>query len=123
MRRCLLVEDSALIRKVARIVLEKARYDVVEAETADAGLEHCQSVMPDLIILDWHLPGALTSLEFLAGLRNVMGDAKPHIIYCTSENDPIEISKAMLAGCDDVLIKPFTLADMEEKISPLPIAA
>ena len=123
MRRCLLVEHSPLIRKVARIVLTKLRYDVVEAETAESGLDHCRALIPDLIFLDWHLPGAKSSMDFLTGLRSMIGDAKPFIVYCTTENDPLEISKAMIAGCDDVLIKPVTIADREEKLTALPIAA
>lgn len=121
MRRCLLIDDSPLIRKVARLVFEQQRYTVLEAENAADALGHCEE-MPELILLDWHLPGS-NSLDLLKQLKAVAGTARPYIIYLTTENDPLDISRAMQAGCDDVMMKPFTRADLEAKLDSLPLAA
>lgn len=122
MRRCLLIDDSPLIRKVARLVFERQRYTVLEAESAADALEHCGKEMPELILLDWYLPGS-NALDLLKQLKAVAGTARPYIIYLTTENDPLDISRAMQAGCDDVMMKPFTRAELEAKLDSLPVAA
>jgi two-component system chemotaxis response regulator CheY len=122
MRRCLIVDDSPIIRRVARLILERLRFEVAEADSVQAALDACKSQMPDVILLDWHMPGT-PPLELLTALRSLGGEAKPFIVYCTTENDPMDISKAMHAGCDDFMLKPFTLADLEAKVATLQTAA
>lgn len=126
MRRCLVIDDSPLIRKVARMVLERHRMSVDEADGVDSGLAACKTAKPDVVLLDWHLPGK-PSVQFLSGLQSLGLQPKPRVIYCTTDNDPIDVARAMEAGCDDVLIKPFLYSDLEEKLglrtAPAPAAA
>ncbi len=122
MRRFLIIDDSPLIRKVAHLVLERMRFTVDEAESAQDGLAACRKAMPDYILLDWHLPG-MSAFEFLHHLKGLGASSKPYVIYCTTENDPLDLSKAMHAGCEDVMLKPFTRADLEAKLNALSAAA
>jgi two-component system, chemotaxis family, chemotaxis protein CheY len=55
-KTCLVVDDSAVIRKVARRILEGMQFDVVEAEDGSRALDVCGVRMPDAVLLDWNMP-------------------------------------------------------------------
>ncbi len=59
---------------------------------------------------------AMGAVDFLGALRLASPDRKPFIIYCTTENDPIDISKAFAAGADDYLMKPFDRETLKAKL-------
>jgi len=119
MKHCLLVDDSSVIRKVARRILEDLEFEVSEAEDGAQALEICRQVMPDIIFLDWSMPG-IDGVEFLEILRRdeTEGD-KPKVVFCTSENDVGQIAKAMRAGADDYMLKPFDRSHIEAKLQEL----
>ncbi len=58
MKHCLVVEDSRVMRTVARRIFEELQFDIGEAEDGMAALRACREKMPDLIFLDWNLPVA-----------------------------------------------------------------
>ena len=122
MRRCLIIDDSPLIRKVARLVLEQMRYEVDEVESGTEAIAACRKAMPDFILLDWHLPG-MSAYEFLGHLKGMITESRPYVIYCTTENDPIDFAKAVQYGCQDVMLKPFMRADLEDKLNAIAAAA
>ncbi len=86
MKHCMVVDDSDVIRKVARAFLERMGYMVTEAENGDDCLKRCDVAMPDLILLDWHMPG-MTAVETLTALRRMQKQAnrQPVIVYMTTE--------------------------------------
>ena len=104
--RCLVVDDSSVIREVARRLLEELRFEVIEAEHGGQALEMCRAKMPDLILLDRSMP-VMNGYEFLLQLRPLVQHHKPLIIYCTIENDHPEAVLARAAGADEILLKPF----------------
>lgn len=106
MRHCLIVDDSEVIRKVARKVLEEMNFTSAEAENAGEALDSCRRAMPDLVLLDWHMPQS-NPHDFLQLMRHTEGGNAPVVIYCTSENDPDDIARARHNGADGVLMKPF----------------
>ena len=106
MRHCLIVDDSDIVRKVARRVLEDLHMTSTEAETAQEALESCRRAMPEVILLDWQTPG-LSSHDFLSLLRHSPSGDTPVVIYCTTENDASDIAKARQNGANDILMKPF----------------
>ena len=106
MRHCLVVDDSEIMRKVAHGLIEELGLTSTQAETADEALVSCQRAMPDAILLDWHLPG-LSAHDFMLRLRETPGGSRPVVIYCTSENDPADLARAILNGAKVVLMKPF----------------
>jgi two-component system chemotaxis response regulator CheY len=123
MKRCLIVDDSSVIRKVARHILESMKFEVVEAENGQEALDRCREApAPDLILLDWHLP-VVGALEFLAALRLTPAGRRPFIIYCTTENDPADIARAFQAGADDYFMKPFDRAQLVTKLTEIAVAA
>jgi two-component system chemotaxis response regulator CheY len=72
--------------------------------------------MPDIILLDWSMP-VMDGVEFLSQLRKQLsGGDKPKVVFCTTENDVAQIAKAMRAGADDFLLKPFDRDIVEAKL-------
>jgi two-component system, chemotaxis family, chemotaxis protein CheY len=114
MKRCLVVDDSDVIRRVARRILESLGFQIEEAENGQEALKRCGEAMPDSILLDWHMPG-MGVMELLRALRRGPDGHKAHIVYCTTENDRHDISRALAAGADDYLIKPFERAALSAK--------
>jgi two-component system chemotaxis response regulator CheY len=123
MKRCLIADQSEIIRKVARHYLEQMSLEVLEADSADKALAICRDTKIDALILDWRLPG-MTPVEFLSALR-FAGGAKhrPLIIYATSENDPADISRALSAGADTYMMKPFDQGAFLDTIASTGLAA
>ena len=121
MKSCLIVDDSSVVRKVARRILEDMDYIVEEAEDGQDAFDKCRQEMPDAILLDWNMP-IMSGLEFLKLLRAYVGGDKPHIVYCTVENDIGAIALALKAGASDYMMKPFDRTILEAKFeikSPL----
>jgi two-component system chemotaxis response regulator CheY len=116
MKECLVVDDSNVVRKVARRILENLKLEIGEAEGGQQALERCQQKMPDVILFDFHMPG-MGTVEFLASLRSMTHGKKPYVIYCTTENDVPDITRMISAGADDFIIKPFDRASMQTKLS------
>lgn len=106
MKLCLIVEDSEVIRKVARRIMLNLNFEVVEAENGQQALEICEAGMPDVILLDWHMPG-MGGIEFLQSFRPLNKKKRPFIIYCATENDKMELSRAIAAGANDYVLKPY----------------
>ncbi|UYN98197.1 MAG: response regulator [Devosia sp.] len=114
MRSCLIVDDSSVVRKVARRILEDLDYSVDEAEDGQEAYDKCRQQMPDAIFLDWQMP-IMSGLEFLKLLRAYVGGEKPRVIYCTVENDIGAVAMALKAGADDYMMKPFDRTVLEAK--------
>jgi two-component system, chemotaxis family, chemotaxis protein CheY len=105
-KTCLVVDDSKIVRKVTRKIFESLDYNVLEAEDGSLALEQCLKEMPDLIMLDWHMP-VMNGLEFLVALRATPGGTTPVVIFCTTETEFSRIQQAILAGANEYVMKPF----------------
>ena len=106
MRTCLVVDDSRVIRKVARRSLEDIGYEIAEAADGVEALAWCRASMPDAILLDWNMP-VMTGIEFLRKLRAETGGDAPIVVFCTVENDLAHIREALDAGANEYIMKPF----------------
>ncbi|MGI3901634.1 MAG: response regulator [Janthinobacterium lividum] len=106
MTRVLVVDDSSVIRKVARRILEGLSLETAEADSGQAALDACVADMPDGILLDWNMP-EMDGLAVIKALRKLPGGDRPKILFCTTENDAAHIAKARHAGADDTMMKPF----------------
>lgn len=123
MKSCLIVDDSSVVRKVARRILEDMDFIVEEAEDGQDAFDKCRQEMPDAILLDWNMP-IMSGLEFLKLLRAYVGGDKPHIVYCTVDNDIGAIALALKAGASDYMMKPFDRTILEAKFeAALTVAA
>jgi two-component system chemotaxis response regulator CheY len=116
MKNCLIVDDSSVVRKVARRILEDLDFTVREAEDGATALDACRREMPDVILLDWTLP-VMNGVEFLTALRKEAKGAKgPKVVFCTTERDIGHLARAIRAGADDYLLKPFDRDLVEAKL-------
>ncbi len=118
MKHCMVVDDSDVIRRVARAFLERLGFMVTEAENGDEALMRCEVAMPDLILVDWHMPGK-APLETISALRSMEANRHPFIIYMTTENDNEDIARAKQIGADDCLLKPFDRIAFDGKITEI----
>ena len=106
MKTCLVVDDSGVVRKIARRILEGMEFTVVEAEDGAVALEACKQAMPDAVLLDWNMP-VMDGFEFLVQLRRMAGGDVPKVVFCTTENDVAHIARALHAGANEYIMKPF----------------
>lgn len=118
MKSCLVVDDSSVVRKVARRILEDMDYVIDEAEDGQEAMDKCRVEMPDAILLDWNMP-VKSGLEFLKELRAYTGGDKPRVVFCTTENDIGHIAMALKAGANEYIMKPFDRDILEGKFSAL----
>jgi two-component system chemotaxis response regulator CheY len=114
MKRCLIIDDSSVIRKVARRILEGFGFTITEASDGRQALDNCVREMPDAILLDWNMP-VMDGYEFLRALRAMPGGDRPKVVFCTTENDLAHIARAMHAGADEYIMKPFDREIVEAK--------
>ena len=106
MKTCLVVDDSSVIRKVARRILEGLDFQISEAENGEKAIVACRQQIPDAILLDWNMP-KMDGYEFLRALRRLPGGDKPKVVFCTTENDVAHIARALHAGANEYIMKPF----------------
>ena len=106
MKTCLVVDDSRVIRKVSRRILEDLGFEVAEASDGVEAMAWCSAVMPDLILLDWQMP-VMDGMTFLRRLRTTRGGDRPKVVFCTVENELDRIREALDAGADEYIMKPF----------------
>ncbi len=105
-RTCLVVDDSRVVRKVARRILEGQGFRVVEAQDGREALDSCRAAMPGCVLLDWNMP-VMDGLEFLQALRAEFGPDNPPVVFCTTENDVTHIELAITSGAQEFIMKPF----------------
>jgi two-component system, chemotaxis family, chemotaxis protein CheY len=106
MRTCLVVDDSSVIRKIARRILEELGFQIIEAEDGEKALAACACALPDAVLLDWNMP-VMDGYEFLGHLRRMPGGEKPKVVFCTTENGMDHIARALDAGANEYIMKPF----------------
>ena len=114
MKTCLIVDNFSVIRKVARRILEGLEFQIAEAENGEEAVEACGREMPDAILLDWNMP-KMDGYDFLRALRRLPGGDKPRVVFCTTENDVAHIARALHAGANEYIMKPFDKDIVEAK--------
>jgi len=115
MKTCMIVDDSSVIRKVARRILEGLDFQVSEAEDGEQALELCRRELPNAVLLDWNMP-KMDGYEFLRALRRLPGGDRPKVVFCTTENDVAHIARALHAGANEYIMKPFDKDIVEAKL-------
>ena len=116
MKSCLIVDDSSVVRKVARRILEDMKFRIAEAANGQLAMDECVREMPDVILLDWNMP-VMNGLEFLGKLRAHAGGDKPVVVFCTTENDIGHIQRAIAAGANEYIMKPFDSEIIQSKFA------
>ncbi len=110
--KILVVDDEPQIRRMMRVTLSGSGYQVFEARTGEDGLLKFRECLPDLVILDWNMPG-MGGLETCRELRR--GSDVP-VIILTVRNAEKDKVAALDAGADDYITKPFGMQEMLARI-------
>ncbi|MBX9728197.1 MAG: response regulator [Sphingopyxis sp.] len=121
MASCLIVDDSKVIRKVARHIIEGLGLSVEEAEDGSVALEACRARSFDLVLLDWNMP-VMSGMEFLSALNESEVAPRPKVMFCTTENGTAHIRAAIENGADEYVMKPFDRETLERKLQLIGLA-
>ena len=122
MKIFMVVDDSPVIRTVARRILEGMGHVVVEAVDGLDALEKCNTNMPDAIIVDWEMP-RMNGVEFITQFKFLKDSENTKLLFCTSEVNVSEMTKAKRAGCHGYIVKPFTRDILYKGLSSVGIKA
>lgn len=111
----LLVEDEPAIQELIAFNLEMAGHHVLRADTAEQGLHLVKNALPDLVLLDWMLPGA-SGVDFTRRLRNDERTRTVPIIMLTARSEEQDKIAGLDSGADDYITKPFSPRELVARI-------
>ena len=111
----LVVDDNEGNRALARAILEDEGYAVVVAVDGEAGLAAYEQVRPDCVLLDIQMPG-MNGVVVCEKLRELPGGTNVPIVFITAQHDPSMLDRALLAGGDDFLTKPFRPSELVVRV-------
>lgn len=114
-RSALIVDDSRLVRAIVRNMLEPLGFDISDAASGREALLQCEVKSPALIVLDWWMDD-MNGPEVAAAIRAREGGDRPRILLCSTETRVGEIRKAMRAGVDSYLLKPFDKGKLAHRL-------
>ena len=123
MKTCLVVDDSGVVRKIARRILEEMGFHIIEAEDGEKALDACKQELPTAVLLDWNMP-LMDGYEFITHLRRMPGGDKPKVVFCTTENNVAHIAQALSGGANEYIMKPFDkdiIADKFAEVGLIPV--
>ncbi len=113
--RVLVVEDEASIREMLRFALERAQFQVSEAGDAQTARLKLAEARPDLILMDWMLPG-VSGVELSRELKNNALTQDIPIIMLTARAEEEDKVRGLNIGCDDYVSKPFSFPELIARI-------
>lgn len=114
-KRILVVEDEAPIRDMVHFVLEQSGYEVIEAEDFDVGLQKVKEPYPDLVLLDWMMPGG-SGIQLAKKLKAHEHTRDIPIIMLTARGEEEDKVRGLDAGADDYITKPFSPKELVARI-------
>ena len=109
----LLVEDEVKLAQFVKLELEYEGYQVTVANDGLGGLAAARELSPQLVLLDWMLPG-LTGIEICRRLRQTQDNVP--IIMLTAKDEISDRVKGLDAGADDYLVKPFSIEELLARV-------
>jgi len=117
--RLLVVDDSSTMRRIVKNSLKSVGYDnVVEAENGEGALARLQAEKVDLVVTDWNMP-VMNGLELVAAMRSSPALKEIPVLMVTTVAEKEEILKAMQAGVNNYVVKPFDAATLKKKIDQI----
>ncbi|ODT11792.1 MAG: phosphate regulon transcriptional regulatory protein PhoB [Kaistia sp. SCN 65-12] len=114
----LIVEDEADLAVLLRYNLEAEGFRVATAASGDEAVERIRDGVPDLILLDWMLPG-LSGIELCRRWRSREETARTPIIMITARGEEEERVRGLATGADDYVVKPFSIPELLARINAL----
>lgn len=113
--RILVIEDEPAIQELLALTLSEAGHEPVLASDAAEGYQHAQQILPDLVLLDWMLPG-MSGIEFARKLRGNPRTQQVPIIMLTAKAEEQDKLAGLETGADDYMVKPFSTRELNARI-------
>ncbi|MFV1983285.1 MAG: phosphate regulon transcriptional regulator PhoB [Thiohalomonadales bacterium] len=114
----LLVEDEAAIREMLQFSLERAGFELMVASEVTSAKQHIQKQLPDIILLDWMLPG-VSGIDFAKHLRKDENTTRIPIIMLTARTEEDDMIQGLEVGADDYITKPFSTKELVARIKAI----
>lgn len=113
----LIIDDSRAMRRILRTVVEPLGFRILEAGDGREGLDRLEEHYPDveLTLVDWNMP-VMNGLEFVRTVRADNQYQQMKIAMVTTETEPAQKARALMAGVDEYVMKPFTSEILMEKL-------
>ena len=112
----LVIDDSRAMRLILGRMLRELGFDVADATNGREGLERLTTAPePDLVLVDWNMP-EMTGIDFLEAMRRPPYDCAAKVVMVTTETEIPQVMRALGAGADEYLMKPFTKAAVLDKL-------
>jgi two-component system chemotaxis response regulator CheY len=117
MRQVLIIDDSRAMRTILGKIVKSLGFDTLQAGHGQEGLEQLESHKDniDLVLVDWNMP-VMNGLEFIETVRGIEEFATLKLVMVTTETEPSRMVKALMAGVDEFVMKPFTKEILVEKL-------
>ena len=119
MKRVLIVEDQADIRKLIHMTLEFESYEIHEASDGAFGLRMASAVRPDLVLLDVMMPGEMDGLQVCQAIKSNPALASVKVVLLTARGQSSDREAGKRAGADEYLVKPFSPLQLMDTIERL----
>jgi DNA-binding response OmpR family regulator len=110
-KRILVADDDASVRELCRVVLQAEGYNVEEAEDAPTCISLARAQPPDLVLLDWMMPG-VDGIDALRALKSGTGTRAVPVVMLTALDDVSQVTMATMNGADGYVTKPFDVDDL-----------
>jgi len=121
--RALVIDDSRTVRAIVSKILTDVGMDVVQAGNGREGLERMREPAGiDLVLVDWNMP-EMNGLEFIRAVRAERAYDPVRIMMVTTETEQEQVLRALAAGANEYLMKPFTREILVAKLSLLDVLA
>lgn len=117
-RRILVVEDETAIREMICFVLEQNGFQPIEAEDYDSALSFLIDPYPDLVLLDWMIPGG-SGLQVIKQMKRESNTRDIPIIMLTAKGEEEDKVQGLETGADDYVIKPFSLKELVARVKAI----
>ncbi|MEA2285502.1 MAG: two-component system, OmpR family, phosphate regulon response regulator PhoB [Solirubrobacteraceae bacterium] len=115
MAKVLIADDQPTMRQLVRLTLESGHFEILEAPDGDAALELARRELPDLVFLDWTMPG-MAGVDVCRALRDDPATEGMRIVMLTARSQPSDRDHARAMGADDYITKPFSPIELLEKV-------
>src|SRR5690606_31934127 len=113
--KILIIEDEAAIREMVAMSLSRNGYEIHQAESAEEGFSQLNEVVPDLILLDWMLPG-MSGVDFAKRIKKDPLCRDIPIIMLTARGEEEDKVRGLEVGADDYVTKPFSPRELVARI-------